>query len=105
MTDDELRRKAMVERGLAVVANQRKGKDQALLVRIDRKTVWGNPFIVGLHGDHNAVCDLYREYLQRQTDLMARLEGLRGKVLACWCYPLRCHRDELIQAMEVGNTK
>ena len=36
------------------------------LVRIDRKTKWGNPFRVGADGDRAAVIEKYRQWLWRK---------------------------------------
>jgi hypothetical protein len=47
---------------------------------------WGNPFVVGKHGDLAEVLNLYRQYaderLENEPDW---LEPLRGKDLVCWC--------------------
>ena len=67
-----------------------------LLVRIDRRSRWGNPFHIGRDGDRATVIERYREYLAARADLMAQLDQLRGKVLACWCAPEPCHGDVLL---------
>ena len=99
-TEDELKRKAIVESGGTVVANMHQDKDRALLtwarktdrfVRIDRSSDWGNPFEMGPDGDRNTVCDSYEIFFPRKFSLHNRLDELRGKVLGCWCYPARCH--------------
>ena len=104
MTISELERKSLVEAGRTVVANMR--TDKALIawaqkegcyVRIDRRSPWGNPFVIPQHGDRDAVCDKHAEYLQTRPDLLKLIEAgaLTGKVLGCWCWPLRCHGDHL----------
>ena len=104
-TEDELDRRAVVEAGGSVVANLHQDTDRALLAwarssncfeRIDRNTDWGNPFELGPDGDRDTVCDSYEIYLGRKYSLHDRVMGLKGKVLACWCYPQRCHGDHLI---------
>lgn len=67
-------------------------------VRIDRKTKWGNPFVIGVDGDRATVIAKYREYISLRPDLQddARIE-LRGKTLGCWCAPLACHGDILLE--------
>lgn len=99
MTSDELRRQLRVERGYSVVACKRRdirliawAKENGLYVNIDRRSPWGNPFVLGVDGIRDEVCDLYAQYLQGQPDLLARLGELRGKVLGCWCYPERMPR-------------
>lgn len=41
----------------------------------------------------------YRDYIGRRPDLLAQLWTLRGKKLACWCYPLACHGDVLVELL------
>lgn len=57
-----------------------------------------NPFRMkkALEGsDRDDVCDRHAALLAESPDLLARIGELRGKVLVCCCYPLRCHGDEL----------
>ncbi len=65
-------------------------------VRIDRKTKWGNPFRIGLHGDRHEVIRRYTEWILTQEHLLLCLGELRGKDLACWCCPDECHGDILL---------
>lgn len=70
-------------------------------VYIGRGSMWGNPFVMGRHGDRNAVCDQYEEYLKQSICVDVSLEqlaGLHGKDLVCFCAPLRCHGDTLQRA-------
>jgi hypothetical protein len=73
-------------------------KAAGLLVRIDRRTDWGNPYLPGRDGDRTDVMQKYRAYLMERPDLLARLGELDGKALACWCAPLPCHGDVLAEA-------
>ena len=69
-----------------------------LAERIDRKSVWGNPFIIGDDGDRDTVCDAYANiYLPHKPRLLAEVTDLKGKALGCWCAPARCHGDHLAQ--------
>lgn len=106
-SDSEYERKELVEAGQTVTANIKTdgqliawAQDNGLYVRIDRQTAWGNPFILDEDGDRDQVCDSYRVYLQYKPSLQSRFDDLRGKVLGCWCYPERCHGNELIE--EIG---
>lgn len=82
-------------------------------VKVDRTTPWGNPFIVGQHGDRAQCVKLFTlllgGYLAISMPNQAAQEAyvrharahrskLRGKNLACWC-PLdkRCHADVLLE--------
>lgn len=64
-------------------------------VRVDRASIWGNPFKVGRDGSRAEVIARYEEWLRRTPELLAKLPELRGKVLACHCWPLPCHADVL----------
>lgn len=108
-SEDELKRKAIVEAGGVVVANMHQDTDRALLmwarktdrfVRIDRNTEWGNPFEMGKDGDRDTVCDSYEIFFPRKFSLHNRLDELKGKVLGCWCYPARCHGMYLAAKVE-----
>ena len=103
-TPDQQKRREAVEAGLAVVGNMKAGTDTALIKwakanghfeRIDRKSDWGNPFLLDEDGDRDEVCDSFEVYLARKPSLQKRIVELRGKVLACWCYPARCHGNHL----------
>lgn len=73
-------------------------------VRIDRATIWGNPYS---HKDgtlakfkvasRKEAIAKYREYLLDNPELLAKLPELQGKVLGCWCKPKECHGDVLIE--------
>ena len=67
--DDEKERKAAVVAGQTVIANAERDKNlvqwaelKGYSVRIDRGSLFGNPFILGKDGDRDAVCDAYRDY-------------------------------------------
>lgn len=73
-------------------------------VRIDRRTVFGNPFVLGRDGDRDRVIGLYRADLWRRIrahpGFRARVRELRGRRLFCWCAPLECHGTTLAAAAE-----
>lgn len=103
--DDEKERKAQVEKGQGVIANTSRDKNliqwatkEGLMVRIDRSTEYGNPFILGDDGTRDEVCDAYaNHYLPHKPSIKAKLASLRGKVLVCHCYPERCHGEALLK--------
>jgi hypothetical protein len=66
-------------------------------VYIGRPSKWGNPFALGEHGNRQQVIEKYRKWVLDQPELMAALPELRGKVLGCWCAPLPCHGDVLVE--------
>jgi hypothetical protein len=78
--------------------------------------VFGNPFVVGVHGDAAACvarfrdlltglirmypvpCPPYLEQAAARDAILARLPELRGKNLACWCaLDQPCHVDFLLE--------
>lgn len=71
-------------------------------ILIDRRTKWGNPFVLDKDGDRNEVCDKYEEYIRNGEGkwLLEHLDELRGKRLGCWCAPARCHGDTLVKLIE-----
>ncbi len=67
-----------------------------LLVAVDRRTEWGNPFEMPYDGDRETVIRNYAEkYLPYKPSLLSRISELKGKALACWCAPDACHADIL----------
>lgn len=67
-------------------------------VRIDRQTRYGNPFVLGIDGTRDMVCDAFEAYAEWRLQIQPNwLEPLRGKNLACHCAPLRCHGDTLVR--------
>ena len=78
-------------------------------VRIDRRTKWGNPFVIGLDGDRAEVIQKYRKMLHDKrlagTLAIDELANLKGKQLACWCKPAACHGDVLASAAEWAHRK
>ena len=73
------------------------------VVRIDRATRWGNPYVIGRDGSRAEVIEKYRERLWRDIRAgrvpLEDLAALDGKRLACWCRPLKpCHGDVLAAA-------
>jgi len=68
-------------------------------VRIDRTTKWGNPYRIGRDGDRAEVVRRYAAYLDSRPDLLAALPELVGKRWGCWCWPLPCHGDVLLDRL------
>lgn len=81
------------------VVNLRKEKHD---IYIGRGSKWGNPFKMKntSEEERNRVCDEYEKWFWT-TDMVNDLHELKGKVLGCYCKPLRCHGDFLVR--EVNN--
>ena len=73
------------------------------LVRIDRRTRWGNPFLIGRHGSREQVIERYRTWLwdkiKRGEIQVAELAAMNDKIFLCHCSPLPCHGDVLAKAV------
>lgn len=84
------------------VLNKHKSGIPAGAIYIGRGSMWGNPFVMGKHGDRDAVCEQHKEHLKRQIlneeVSLQQLASLHGKDLVCFCAPLRCHGDTLVKA-------
>jgi len=71
-------------------------------IYVGRPSKWGNPYRVGstdtllIRRSRKEVIDLYRAHLIL-SGLFHDLEELRGKDLVCWCAPLPCHADVLLE--------
>jgi hypothetical protein len=86
-------------------------------VRIDRATVWGNPWSskknsVALYKTESRQesVDKYRAWLKgeefkgvlqdKRKTILESLETLRGKTLGCWCHPAYpCHGEVLLELL------
>jgi hypothetical protein len=62
---------------------------------------FANPFRPGKDGTREEVMARYREWLLDQPDLLAKLPGLRGHRLGCWCVPLPCHAEVLAELADL----
>lgn len=86
------------------VLNERdlKGRRPTSAVYVGRPSKWGNPFQIGKDGTREEVIAKFRTRLLSTDDMVqdAKRE-LAGKDLICWCAPLPCHADVL---MEVANS-
>ena len=69
-------------------------------VLIDRRTKWGNPFIIGRDGNRSEVIEKYRQWINTNKELKSMLPELRGKRLGCCCKPKPCHGDVLVEMVE-----
>jgi hypothetical protein len=71
-------------------------------VYVGRPSRWGNPYKIGAHGTREEIVAKFREKLLSDAEEMAHVRAsLRGRDLVCWCAPLPCHADVLL---EVANS-
>lgn len=78
-------------------------------VRIDRATIYGNPFRIGRDGTRAEVIAKYermiRDNLKKEhdygiEDTQEAIKDLRGRRLFCWCAPAPCHGNVLERICE-----
>ena len=64
-------------------------------VYVGRPSDWGNPFTVKQYGRRVAI-EKFETYLL-ESDLINRINELRGKRLFCHCFPQECHASVLMK--------
>lgn len=93
-----------------LVVNVRSGARYDVYVGRGHGSIWGNPY--GHKDDTLAqfrvatrqeAIEKYEAWLLEQPELLARLPELRGRVLACWCWPLKCHAEVLAHYANLPN--
>jgi hypothetical protein len=84
------------------VLNKHKHGIPAGAVYIGRGSKWGNPYVIGQHGNRDQVVDLYEGALFSRLDsgtlTLKDIAALHGKDLVCFCAPHRCHGHVLEEA-------
>lgn len=80
------------------------------MVYVGRPSKWGNPFHIGKDGTREQVIERYRMMMGKPWDgrghpLLKDLDELRGKDLVCWCAPLPCHADILLELANRGGVQ
>lgn len=74
-------------------------------VLVDRTTKWGNLFKIGAiykgkpinRSDSIRLHKDWLLYSDKGQELLKDIDELRGKDLVCWCVPLPCHADLLLE--------
>lgn len=54
------------------------------------------PYKMGVDGNREGVIKLFRASITEGQSALIR-EELKGKDLVCWCAPLACHADVLLE--------
>jgi len=74
-------------------------------VYIGRPSKWGNPYVIGKDGCRDEVIHKYKVWLTAQPSKVAEAQReLAGKDLVCFCAPLACHGDVLLEVANRGIT-
>jgi hypothetical protein len=80
-----------------------KGKDYILC---DRRTMFGNPFKIGMDGNRAEVIEKHMHYFfgRIRMDCVFReaVAGLKDHKLGCWCEPLPCHCHTIKWWLDAG---
>ena len=87
----------MISTGNTKVVNLRNEKYD---MYIGRGSKWGNKFIIGRDGDREEVIKKYKKWILIKKELLNSLHELKGKALGCFCKPLACHGDILLELVE-----
>ena len=84
---------------MARVLNKRTDIIPPDAVYVGRPSKWGNPFKVGRDGTRVEVISKYRSRIINilQSTDSHYIDELKGKDLVCWCAPLPCHADILLE--------
>jgi len=72
-------------------------------VYIGRGSIYGNPFIIGVHGTRKECIDQYKQLLLNNKELMKEIYNLSGKILGCYCKPKDCHGDVICDILNRKN--
>lgn len=75
------------------------GREMEFYVKGAKGSKWRNPYSVKKYGRDECL-QRYRQNIKNSPELLHSLEELRGKTLACWCAPLPCHGDILIELLD-----
>ena len=82
------------------VVNLRKDKYDAYIVR---GSIFGNPYRISKYRTRQMVIDWYRGWFYinlKDPFFRAEVEKLRGQTLCCYCKPLPCHGDIIVEFLE-----
>lgn len=81
------------------VLNKRTDKIPPDAIYVGRPSKWGNPFTAGVDGTREEVIKRYRHFLIEEgyNGSVVDVRELKGKDLVCWCAPLPCHADVLLE--------
>lgn len=65
---------------------------------IGRGGMWGNPYVIGKHGDRDECVNRFETLVKSSKYLQKVIkEELAGKDLVCFCSPARCHGDIMLE--------
>lgn len=87
-----------------IVVNLRKEKYD---VYIGRGSIFGNPFHMYNQRERKFVIEKYKTYFYNRIKIDENfyhaVSELKGKILGCYCKPLACHGDIIVNYLEENN--
>ena len=83
---------------MAKVLNKRDSGVPAGAIYVGRPSKFGTPYEIGRDGSREEVIQKYEAWLLSADNGLRidDLRSLRGKDLVCWCAPLACHAEVLL---------
>lgn len=82
-----------------------KGTD---VIYIDRRSIFGNPYPIRAGCTRRQSIIKYRRYFYKRIredgEFRKKVRELAGHKIACWCTPLHCHGDVIIEYLELLET-
>jgi hypothetical protein len=82
-------------------------KEGEMLLKVNRSSLWGNPFVMHGENTRDEVCELFESNMKNELahnpekweamDAAVEMVTKKGHstVLICHCHPKRCHADTI----------
>ena len=83
--------------------------ERPICKKIDRSTIWGNPYKIGEDGTRIEVVARYEHFLRGMVlnpdtkITITDIAKLSGRILLCWCMPELCHGNVLAKYADYIN--
>jgi len=81
-----------------------RGRKRGSYEYIGRGSIYGNPFVIGRDGEREEVIEKHQRYfytrIANDIVFLKAVLSLKGKVLGCFCKPLHCHGDTIVEYLE-----
>ena len=77
--------------------------DKSKIIPIDRRSIFGNPFLLSKYCREESILQYFAWFhrqLEFRSDFKEAVLKLKGKTLGCWCTPLPCHGDVIINYLD-----
>lgn len=84
------------------VVNIKNGEFDVYIGR-GKNSKFGNPFKIGTDGTREDVINKYKKWIINQKDILKLFPSLRGKKLGCFCSPLACHGNVIVELLSKHN--